>query len=137
MLKTRCSENRGPLNWTNQIGGGIAATIGNAHAVEDMIIGHSIVVGNTVHEINGAGPVGYTIGSVYQHDIFTGSVFDFRSMGYNRIGVIDFSQILVPVGEPGWASCRASTIRKWMMRMAWFLVMFSARDAVYCQFLRR
>ena len=29
--------------------GGIAATIGNAHAVEDMIIGHSIVVGNTVH----------------------------------------------------------------------------------------
>jgi hypothetical protein len=25
-------------------------------------------------------------------------------MGYNRIGVIDFSQILVPVGEPRWAS---------------------------------
>ena len=84
--------------------GGIAATIGNAHAVEDMIIGHSIVVGNTVHEINGVEPGGYTIGSVYPHDIFTGSVFDFRSMGYNRIGVIDFSQILVPIGEPGWAS---------------------------------
>ena len=25
-------------------------------------------------------------------------------MGYNRIGVIDFSQILVPIGEPNWAS---------------------------------
>ncbi len=84
--------------------GGIAATIGNAHAVEDMIIGHSIVVGNTVHEIDGIGPGGYTIGDVYPHDIFTGSVFDFRSMGHNRIGVIDFSQMLVPVGEPGWAS---------------------------------
>ncbi|MGB5332296.1 MAG: hypothetical protein WBM80_03100 [Woeseiaceae bacterium] len=84
--------------------GGIAATIGNAHAVEDMIIGHSIVVGNTVHEIDGVDPGGYTIGSVYPHDIFTGSVFDFRSMGYNRIGVIDFSQILVPIGEPVWAS---------------------------------
>ena len=84
--------------------GGIAATIGNAHAVEDMMIGHSIVVGNTVHEINGVEPGGYTIGSVYPHDIFTGSVFYFRSLGYNRIGVIDFGQILVPVGEPGWAS---------------------------------
>ena len=84
--------------------GGIAATIGNAHAVEDMIIGHSIVVGNTVHEINGVDPGGYTFGSAYPHDIFTGSVFEFRSMGYNRIGVIDFSQILGPIGEPDWAS---------------------------------
>ncbi len=94
---------------TNELGkpnlaGGIAATIGNAHAVEDMIIGHSIVVGNTVHEIDGIGPGVYTIGNVYPHDIFTGSVFEFRSMGYNRLGVIDFSQILVPIGEPGWAS---------------------------------
>jgi len=84
--------------------GGIAATIGNAHAVEDMVIGHSIVVGNTVHEIDGTGPGGYTIGSDYPHDIFTGSVFHFRSMGHNRIGVIDFSQVLVPVGEPVWSS---------------------------------
>ena len=84
--------------------GGVAATIGNAHAVEDMIIGHSIVVGNTVHEIDGIGPGGYTIGRVYPHDVFTGSVFEFRSMGHNRIGVIDFSQILVPIGEPDWAS---------------------------------
>ncbi len=86
------------------LAGGIAATIGNAHAVEDMIIGHSIIAGNTVHEIVAPGPGGYTIGNVYQHDIFTGSVFEFRSMGHNRIGVIDFSQILVPIGEPGWAS---------------------------------
>ena len=86
------------------LAGGIAASIGNAHAVEDMIIGHSIVVGNTVHEIDGIDPDGYTIGSVYPHDIFTGSVFSFRSMGHNRIGVIDFSQILVPIGEPNWAS---------------------------------
>ncbi len=88
----------------DNIAGGIAATIGNAHAVEDMNIGHSIVAGNTVHEINGIGPDGYTIGNVYPHDIFTGSVFYFRSMGYNRIGVIDFSQILAPIGEPGWDS---------------------------------
>ncbi len=86
------------------LAGGIAATIGNAHAVEDMIIGHSIIVGNTVHEIDGGGPGGYTIGNVYAHDIFTGSVFEFRSMGHNRIGVIDFSQILVPIGEPNWES---------------------------------
>ena len=86
------------------LAGGIAATIGNAHAVEDMIIGHSIVVENTVHEIDGIDAGGYTIGSVYPHDIFTGSVFEFRSMGYNRIGTIDFSQILVSIGEPNWAS---------------------------------
>ena len=84
--------------------GGIAATIGNAHAVEDMIIGHSLVVGNTVHEISGIEASNYAIGNVYSHDIFTGSVFEFRSIGHNRIGVIDFSQILVPIGEPGWAS---------------------------------
>ncbi|MEJ2273209.1 MAG: hypothetical protein P8Y01_01325 [Woeseiaceae bacterium] len=86
------------------LAGGIAATIGNAHAVEDMIIGHSIVAGNTVHEIVGIDTGGYTIGSVYPHDVFTGSVFEFRSMGYNRLGVIDFSQVLVPIGEPDWAS---------------------------------
>ena len=94
---------------TNELGkanmaGGIAATIGNAHAVEDMIIGQSIIVGNTVHEIDGIGPAGYTVADVRVHDVFTGSVFDFRSLGHNRIGVIDFSQILVPIGEPVWAS---------------------------------
>lgn len=86
------------------LAGGIAATIGNAHAVEDMIIGHSIIVGNTVHEIDGIGPAGYTVSDVYPHDVFTGSVFEFRSKGHNRLGVIDFSQILAPIGEPAWAS---------------------------------
>jgi hypothetical protein len=47
------------------------------------------------------------IHTTYDQDIFTGSLLYFKSMGYNRIGVIDFSQILVPVGEWGWASlCR-------------------------------
>jgi hypothetical protein len=77
------------------LAGGIAATIGNAHAVEEMIIGHSIIAGNTVHEFGG---------TTYDNDIFTGSIFYFKSMGYNRIGVINFDQILVPVGEEEWRS---------------------------------
>ncbi len=77
------------------LAGGIAATVGNAHAVEDLVVGNSIVVGNTVQEVGG---------SRYAQDIYTGSLFYFRSTGYNRIGVLDFSQILVPVGRPGWAS---------------------------------
>ena len=82
------------------LAGGIAATIGNAHAVEDMTIGHSVIVGNVVHEMGDGGVS-------YDQDIFTGSLLYFKSMGFNRVGVIDFSQILVPVGEPGWASlCR-------------------------------
>ena len=75
--------------------GGIAATIGNAHAVERMKIGHSVIAGNTVH------PFGDT---VYEHDIFTGTLLHFESLGYNRIGTIDFSQMLVPVGEWKWRS---------------------------------
>ena len=71
------------------LAGGIAATIGNAHAVERMTIGHSVIAGNTVH------PSG---GDVYEQDIFTGTLLHFRSRGYNRIGTLDFSQILVPVG---------------------------------------
>lgn len=86
------------------LAGGVAATIGNAHAVEEMVIGQSIVAGNTVFEqslIDG------TVTNSYDHDIFTGSLFYFRSLGYNRIGIIDFSQILVPVGEANWQSlCR-------------------------------
>jgi hypothetical protein len=60
-----------------------------------MRIGHSLIAGNTVHEIGGAS---------YGHDIFTGSTFYFQSLGYNRLGVLDFSQMLVPVGEPNWES---------------------------------
>ena len=77
------------------LAGGVAATVGNAHAVEDLIVGSSIVAGNTVQEVGG---------SRYSQDLYTGSLFYFRSKGYNRIGVLDFSQILVPVGVPGWAS---------------------------------
>lgn len=80
--------------------GGIAATIGNAHATEDMIIGHSVIAGNTVNEVNASGNVVTT----YNHDIFTGSAFYFMSMGYNRLGVVDLSQLLVPVGEVDWRS---------------------------------
>ena len=67
-------------------GGGIAATIGNAHVVEDVIVQHSIVAGNRV---NGS-----------TADWFAGSILNFYSRGYNRFGSIDFSQILVPV--PDW-----------------------------------
>jgi hypothetical protein len=77
------------------LAGGIAATIGNAHAVERMKIGHSVIAGNTVHEFGG---------DVYEHDVFTGTLLHFESMGYNRIGTIDFSQMLVPVGEWNWTS---------------------------------
>jgi hypothetical protein len=77
------------------LAGGIAATVGNAHAVERMVIGHSIVAGNTVAE--GANPP-------YAHDLYTGSLMHFVSAGYNRFGKLDFDQILVPVGEPTWES---------------------------------
>lgn len=77
------------------LAGGIAATVGNAHAVESMIVGHSIITGNTVEETGGA---------TYAHDLFTGSLMHFRSAGYNRFGTLDFSQILVPVGERYWES---------------------------------
>jgi hypothetical protein len=88
---------------TNELGklnlaGGIAATVGNAHAVESMTIGHCIIAGNTVHKLGG---------EVYHEDIFTGSLFEFISKGYNRIGTINFSQILVPIGQEDWYSlCR-------------------------------
>ena len=66
-------------------GGGVAATIGNAHVVEDVHLQQSIVIGNTM---NGA-----------PADWFAGSLINFYSYGYNRIGAIDFSQILVPCPE--------------------------------------
>ena len=75
----------------NMGGGGIAATVGNAHVVEDISIRHSIVVGNT---LNGAA-----------EDLFTGSVLHFYSHGYNQVGRIDFSQILVPI-PPWWSLSR-------------------------------
>jgi len=77
------------------LAGGIAATVGNAHAVERMTIGHSIVAGNTVEESGNP---------AYAHDVYTGSLMHFLSVGYNRFGKLDFGQILAPVGEPGWES---------------------------------
>lgn len=70
----------------NMGGGGVCATIGNAHVVEDVIVQHSIVAGN---RLNGAAA-----------DWYAGSLLNFYSRGYNRFGSLDFSQILVPV--PGW-----------------------------------
>jgi hypothetical protein len=67
-------------------GGGICATIGNAHAVETAWLQNSVVVGNT---LNGA-----------PEDWFAGSLLDLFSQGYNLVGVVDFSWILVPV--PDW-----------------------------------
>lgn len=67
-------------------GGGIAATIGNAHTVEYVWLKHSIVAGNT---LNGAA-----------EDWFAGSILYFNSQGYNLVGYVDFSRILVPV--PDW-----------------------------------
>ncbi len=72
-------------------GGGICATVGNAHTVETVWLKNSIVVGNTLNGMT--------------EDWFAGSILDFFSQGYNLVGVIDFSWILVPV--PAWMmTCR-------------------------------
>lgn len=70
----------------NMAGGGVTATIGNAHVVEYVRVRHSIVAGNT---LNGESA-----------DWGAGSLLDFTSGGYNLFGTLDFSQILVPV--PDW-----------------------------------
>jgi hypothetical protein len=67
-------------------GGGVCATIGNAHSVETVWLQNSIVVGNTMN------------GGV--EDWFAGSILDLFSQGYNLVGRINFSWILVPV--PDW-----------------------------------
>ncbi|MHC4637595.1 MAG: right-handed parallel beta-helix repeat-containing protein [Planctomycetota bacterium] len=83
--------------------GGIVATIGNAHAVERMKIGHSVIAGNTVHPVAPYSGIPIS-GAAYEQDIFTGTLLHFESLGYNRIGTIDFSQMLVPVGQWKWFS---------------------------------
>jgi hypothetical protein len=75
-------------NKPNMGGGGIAATIGNAHVVEYVKLTHSIVAGNLV-------------GSTAD-DLYTGSLLQFNSEGYNRVGKINFDYILVPI--PAWWS---------------------------------
>jgi hypothetical protein len=67
----------------NMGGGGIAATIGDAHVVENMRVRHSIIVGNSL-----AGAA---------DDLYTGSLIHFFSYGHNLVGKLDFSQILVPI----------------------------------------
>jgi hypothetical protein len=71
---------------SNMGGGGVAATIGNAHVVEDATVQHSIVIGNMKNGV--------------PEDWFAGSLINFYSNGYNRIGVLNFGQILVPC--PQW-----------------------------------
>jgi hypothetical protein len=70
----------------NMSGGGVAATVGDAHVVEDMQLRHNIIAGNTVDGEHG--------------DLFTGSLIDFYSWGYNLIGDLSFDYIHVPV--PWW-----------------------------------
>jgi len=70
----------------NMGGGGVSATIGNAHVVEDMTVRHSIIVGNMVDG--------------YPEDLFTGSIRNFFSEGYNLIGELNFRYMLVPI--PWW-----------------------------------
>jgi hypothetical protein len=86
------NEVRGPAaafgGKPNRGGGGVAATIGNAHVVEYVELQHSIVAGNRVGDV--------------AEDWFAGSLLDFQSLGHNLLGVLDFSQILVPV--PPWSS---------------------------------
>ncbi len=91
LISSTVAENQvnGPLatfsGKPNIGGGGVAATIGNAHVVENVQLQSSIVAGN---RINGA-----------SQDWYAGSLINFYSYGYNRIGSIDFSQILVPCPE--------------------------------------
>jgi hypothetical protein len=68
-------------------GGGMGATIGDAHVVESMSLQQSIVAGNT---LNGQ-----------PEDVFSGSVIDFYGWGYDLVGRLDFSRILVPI--PDWS----------------------------------
>lgn len=75
----------------NMGGGGMAATIGDAHVVENMEIWHSIIAGNSVNQA--------------RDDVYSGSLLHFFSFGYNRIGKLNFSQILVPV-PPWWSLSR-------------------------------
>ena len=75
----------------NMGGGALAATIGDAHTVEETRLRHAILAGNT---LNGA-----------PSDLFTGSLIQFTSDGYNLVGDLDASQILVPI-PPWWSLSR-------------------------------
>jgi hypothetical protein len=70
----------------NMGGGGGCATIGNAHTVENVWLQNSIVCGNTLNGEN--------------EDWFAGSILNLYSQGYNLVGKVNFSWMLVPV--PDW-----------------------------------
>lgn len=76
------------LDRPNMGGGGVAATIGDAHVVEDITIWHSIIAGNTVQGV--------------ADDLFSGSLLHFFSGGYNLVGTINFDFMLAPI--PPWNS---------------------------------
>lgn len=77
-------------------GGGIAATIGNAHVVEAIVLRHSAIVGNTVRKVASDG----TTLSDGAGDVFSGSLLNFYSDGYNLVGDINFDYMLAPI--PWW-----------------------------------
>jgi hypothetical protein len=92
---------------TNELGklnlaGGIAATVGNAHAVEWMTIGHCIIAGNTVHKFGG---------TVYNEDIFRDHCLNLSV----RVITGSASSTLVRFSSPSakrtGTHCVASTIR--------------------------
>ncbi len=66
-------------------GGAVMATIGNAHNVESMTVGSSIITGNHVNNTD--------------DDLNTGSLNHFYSCGYNLIGVINFKMMLAPIPD--------------------------------------
>jgi hypothetical protein len=79
-------------NRPNMGGGALAATIGNAHVVEQMLVANTIAAGNTV---NGEAA-----------DVFSGSLLRFLSGGGNLVGLLTLKYLLVPV--PRWGSlCRS------------------------------
>lgn len=77
-------------------GGGIAATIGNAHVVESITLRHSVLTGNTVKKLASDGStLAFGAG-----DVFSGSLLDFYSDGYNLVGDMNLAHMLAPI--PWW-----------------------------------
>lgn len=80
----------------NMAGGGITATIGNAHVVEDITLWHTIIAGNRAVDLSVDPP------AAAPADVGTGSLLHFYSSGYNLVGAMDFTWMLVPI--PEWMS---------------------------------
>lgn len=86
------------LDRPNMGGGGVAATIGDAHVVEDITINHSIIAGNSINTMDEFRAINDTTAD----DLFSGSLLHFYSGGYNLIGSINFDFMLAPI--PLWQS---------------------------------